>query len=247
MTTAERLPAEKLPVPILDYPHWRVTYRPATYEENRIRTLSECLDVVSRNRVRLRGWDFPHISQRPNQITYGPHWIAAWSDFKTHLEYWRLYQSTQFLYLGALREAVEKESMEKLKSNQLLIDEEDISNASGVLSITNFVFNLTEMFEFAARLAQASFYSEPVEIAIRLTGIQGFVLAQNGNRLLRKVYRASASELNYLKTLTPAELVAGASDAAIDSILWFFERFGWLNPSVDAIRSDQQTLLKGRF
>jgi hypothetical protein len=247
VTTAERLPAAKLPVPVLDYPHWRVTYRPATYDEKRIRTLSECLDVVSKNRVRLRGWDFPHLSQRPNQITYGPHWIAAWSDFNTHLEYWRLYQSTQFLYLGVLREVLDKESVETLKSNQLLIDKEDISKAPGFLSITNFVFNVTEMFEFAARLAQASFYLEPVEMAIRLADVQGFVLIQSGNRLLRDVYRASVPELTYLKTLTPAELVASASDAAIECILWFFERFGWLNPSVDAIRSDQQTLLKGRF
>jgi hypothetical protein len=183
VTTAEKLPAEKLPVPVRDYPHWRVTYRPATYEENRIATLSECFETVSKNRVSFRGWDFPHMPSGSDDVAYGDHWVAAWSDFMGHLEYWRFYQSTQYLYLGSVREVTEKGWAEKLRATQHFINDEDLAAAPGFLSITNFTYNVTEIFEFAARLAQASIYREPVEITIRLTGIQGFILAADPNRM----------------------------------------------------------------
>jgi hypothetical protein len=115
------------------------------------------------------------------------------------------------------------------------------------LSITNFIYNVTEIFEFAARLAQASVYSDPVEIAIRLTGIRGFILAADPDRAWHEVYAASESVLSYQKTLTPSDLVATAAEAAVTCTVWFFERFGWLKPNIDVIRSDQQKLLTRRF
>lgn len=247
MTTTEKLPAEILPVPVLEYPHWRVTYRPSSYDENRIDALSECLEVVSKNRVKLRGWDFPHIPRRNDEFQYGSRWIASWSDFMGHLEYWRFYQSTQFLYLGSVREVTETEWSERIRQTQRVIAKKDLSDSQGFLSITNFIYNVTEIFEFAARLAQASVYSDPVEIAIRLTGIRGFVLAADPDRAWHDAYAASESVLSYQKTLTPADLVATAAEAAVTCTVWFFERFGWLNPNVDVIRSDQQKLLTRRF
>jgi hypothetical protein len=246
VTTAEKLPAQKLPVPVLDYPHWRVTYRPETYDENRIPTLSDCLDVVTKNRVSLRGWDFPHISKR-NEIEHGSRWIASWSDFMGHMEYWRFYQSTQFLYLGSVREVTETEWSEHLRATQHFVDKDDIANAPGFISITNFVYNITEIFEFATRLAQAAIYREPVEIAISLTGIRGFLLAADPNRVWPNAYAASQSELAFRQSFTPADLVADAATSAVACTVWFFERFGWLNPNVAVIRSDQQKFLAGRL
>jgi hypothetical protein len=247
VTTAEKLPAEMLPIPVLEYPHWRVTYRPSTYEENRIATLAECLEVVSKHRVSLRGWDFPHIPPRNDELQFGSRWIAAWSDFMGHLEYWRFYQSTQFLYLGSVREVTEKEWAERLRQTQRVVDQKELSDSQGFLSITNFIYNVTEIFEFAARLAQASVYSEAVEITIRLSGIRGFILVADPDRMWRNAYAASEPVLSYQQTLTPADLVTTAADAAVNCTAWFFERFGWLNPNVAVIRSDQQKLLTGRF
>ncbi len=42
-------------------------------------------------------------------------------------------------------------------------------------------------------------------------------------------------------------LVAENAQKALESILWFFERFGWLSPSKEVIRRDQENLLKGRI
>ena len=239
---------EQLPVSVREVPHWRVTYRPSTYDEQRIPRLSECLEIVSKHRVRLRGWDFPSIPPQNDEMEYGSRWIAAWSDFMGHLEYWRFYQSTQFLYLGSVREVTEKEWTEKLRNTQRFSNQRDfMTSAPGFLSITNFIYNLTEIFEFAARLAQAGVYSEPLEIAIRISGIKGFILAAGPGEYWPDAYSASEPELTYQQTLTPADLVASAADVAINCTVWFFERFGWLNPHVSVIRTTQQRLLTRTF
>ena len=96
MTVPATTAVEKLPVAVLEHPHWRVNYRPAAYVAKRLPRLSDCLEVLQKTRVRLRGWDFPHLPSGEPQLIYGDSWIAGWSDFKGHLEYWRFYQSTQF-------------------------------------------------------------------------------------------------------------------------------------------------------
>src|ERR1700693_4619104 len=93
-----------LPVPVLEVPHWRVNVRPATYKAERIPSLSSCFDIVRKTKVSLRGWDYPHLSNRTNEQGIGRNWVAAWSDFWGHLEYWRFYQSGQFMPLLGVRE-----------------------------------------------------------------------------------------------------------------------------------------------
>jgi len=247
VSVAEKLPAEKLPVPVLEYPHWRVTFRPTTYDENRVATLSNCLDTVSKNQVRLRGWDFPYLPPRRDEMGYGARYIAGWSRFGGHVEYWRFYQSTQFLYLGAVREVAESGWADKLRQQQHFLNKPDVSSVPGFLSITNFVYTVTEIFEFAARLSQASVYVEPLEVSIRLSGIRGFTLAADPNWMWVYAYAASEPEIAYRCTFPPAELIATAADTAVKCAIWFFERFGWLNPDVSGIRAEQQKLLSGTW
>ena len=38
--------APKLPVPVLEHPHWRVNMRPLPYEPERIPSLSACFDLI---------------------------------------------------------------------------------------------------------------------------------------------------------------------------------------------------------
>jgi hypothetical protein len=247
MTTVENAPSVQLPVAVRDYPHWRVTYRPATYEAERIRGLAECLEIVTQNRVRLRGWDFPFTpTSGDKQLEYGSHWIAAWSDFWDHLEYWRFYQSTQFVYLGSVREFTEKPWDARLRSSQRLSDG-DAASARGFLSITEVIHNLTEIMEFAARLSQAGVYREPLEISIQVKQIERFALAADPGRRLNRAYFTSEPELTYRRLFDPAELVANAAEEAIACSVRFFERFGWLNPDLSVLRTDQQKLLRQEY
>lgn len=240
---------EILPVPVLESPHWRVNFQPGTYAKNRIPTLQDCLDTVQKNRVRLRGWDFPHLGRRPEQIIYGPTWLGSWSDAFGHLEYWRLYQSSQFLYLGSVREVTESDWNARIRKSMKFHadDDVDIDKVPGFLSLTEVIYNTTEYFEFAARLAQAGIYTERVNISVGLTGVKGFMLAADENRGWSSDFVTSMDNMKYEVSLSQTELVASAAEHAFRCTIWIFERFGWLKPNMDAIKSDQQKLLTGKW
>jgi hypothetical protein len=249
MTVSAVTPAEKLPVPVLEHPHWRVNFRPSVYIPNRLETLTDCIDVLQKTRVRLRGWDFPHVPSRENQLIFGDSWVAGWSDFMSHLEYWRFYQSSQFLYLGSVREVTEKEWAAKLRKAMRwhADDHVDIENVPGFLSLTECIYNVTEYFEFAARLTQAQIYVDPVTITISVKGIAGFMLATDENRGWSSDFVAHQDELHFAKSFAPADLISSAAEQALACTVWLFERFGWLKPNMDAIRNDQQKLLTRTF
>ena len=249
MTVSAMTPAVQLRVPVLEHPHWRVNFRPSIYAPNRLETLSVGLDLLQKTRVSLRGWDFPHISSRPADLIFGDSWVAGWSDFKGHLEYWRFYQSTQFLYLGSVREATEPDWALKLRATMKshANNNVDLDAVPGFLSLTNCIYNITEYFEFAARLAQAQVYVEPVTITISIKGIAGFMLAADFDRSWCTDFVASQDEMNYTITLAPSDLVSSAPDHAMKCTLWLFERFGWVKPNIDSVHTDQQKLLTRQF
>ena len=60
---------QDLPVPVKEYPFWRVVFRPEVYDPDLIPSLTECVKLVEKARVRLRGWDFPHLSNQASECS----------------------------------------------------------------------------------------------------------------------------------------------------------------------------------
>jgi hypothetical protein len=167
----------------------------------------------------------------------------------SHLEYWRFYQSTQFLYLGSVREVTEQDWAVKLRREMKwhADDAVAIDSVPGFLSLIECIYNITEYFEFAARLSQAQVYRDPVTIAISINGIAGFMLAADQNRAWSSDFVTHQDQLHFAKTFAPADLISSAAEHALACVVWMFERFGWLKPNIDAIRTDQQKLLTRTF
>lgn len=241
----------ELPVPVLQYPHWRVNFRLIEYKEQLIPTLGKCFEIIEKNKLSLRGWDYPHLSKRDTERGQGNNWVASWSDFMGHYEYWRFYQSGQFIHLFSVREATETEWRKKLEADMRshLSHMGDINweKVPGFISIISFIYNVTEIYEFAARLCQSQIYSGIINIKIELKGIKGFVLSAPWERAWHSYYAASEDVLANSNDFESDQLVATSKEAALKSIIWFFERFGWLNPSENVISHDQENLIKGRF
>lgn len=241
----------ELPVPVLQYPHWRVNFRPGVYEEYLIPSLAKCFEIIERNKLSLRGWDYPHLSRRDTERGQGNNWVASWSNFMGHHEYWRFYQSGQFIHLFSVREVTETEWRTKLesdmKSHLSYMRDIDWERIPGFLSIVNFVYNVTEIYEFATRLCQSQVYSGTVNIKVELKGIKGFVLSAPWERAWHSYYAASENVLATSNNIETDALVAASREAALRSIVWFFERFGWLSPPKNVIAHDQENLIKGRF
>lgn len=242
----------ELPIPILESPHWRVNFRPAEYTKELISSLGKCFDIIEKNKVRFRGWDYPHLSNKDANRGQGNNWIASWSDFMGQYEYWRFYQSGQFLHLFSVREVTETRWREKLESDlhshlSPMGDEIALDKIPGFISIINFIYNVTEIFEFAARLCQANIYSGKIEIIIELKGIKGFALSAPWERAWHSYYAANENTLSFSSEFESDELLATSKESALKSIIWFFERFGWMDPSENMISHDQDKLIKGQF
>lgn len=171
-----------LPVPVLETPRWRVNVRPESYNAELISSLAECFQIVEQTKLSLRGWDYPHLSHRANERGQGSNWVASWSEFGGRNEYWRLYQSGQFLHLFSVEEATNPEWRKELQAITKShlgwgsLKEFDWSAVPGFISIRNFLYTITEIFEFAARLCERGLYKDAVAISIELKDIKGFVL-----------------------------------------------------------------------
>jgi hypothetical protein len=237
-------PAE-LPVPVRDYPHWRVNFRPADYDPLNIASLGEAWELVKRTKVSLRGWVYPHISR--DQRANGRNWVSSWSDFMGHIEYWRLYQSAQFLHLFVVREATEESWRRKLlarASNSLSTGGGPIE---GALDILNFVYTVSEVVEFAARLAESGAYKGSIHSSIELHDVQDFALVAPDNRApLIGTYKSSMPDIESHWDLEVRSLLGDRSGMVLKIILWFFERFGWFDPPVEVLRQDIKSFLPPR-
>jgi hypothetical protein len=240
-----------LPVPVRDYPYWTVLFRPEIYNPELIPSLSECVKLVEKGRVQLRGWDFPHLSNRETERHQGSNWIGSWARFLGSIEYWRLYQSGQFIHLAAVREAAEPNWREKLRRDALshLQHRTDIAwdSVPGYISLVNLVYTLTEYFEFAARICQAGVYRGGLDVSVEVTGIKGFVLTTEWERAWSQYRPATDDHLRKTWRLSSEKLVAGSAEHSLKAIVWLCECFGWMSPNVEALRRDQEKLLSGNL
>jgi hypothetical protein len=241
----------EMPVPVKEYPYWTVLFRPETYSPDLIPSLTDCIKLVEKARVQLRGWDFPHLSNRETDRCHGSNWIGSWASFMGQIEYWRLYQSGQFAYFAAVSEAADANWRERLQQETMshLRHRKDIDwNAiPGYISLVNLVYTVTEHFEFAARICQAGVYRGVLDVSLELTGIKGFVLTTDWSRAWSQYCFATEDRLRKTWRLSSEKLVAGSAEHSLKAIVWLCECFGWMSPNVEAIKKDQEKLFSGNL
>jgi hypothetical protein len=117
----------------------------------------------------------------------------------------------------------------------------------GYFSITNFLYTVTEVFEFASRLAQRDVYSGPLTVEIGLKKVKGFVLTTELGRVWSEYRAASVDDLGRSWDVDAKELVSASTDLALKATVWFFERFGWLGAPTTVLQKDQEKFLAGRL
>lgn len=223
-----------LPVPVLEQPHWRVNFRPDGYDPELIPTLAECFKLVEQTSVGFRGWPYPYLSYQPDERGRLANGVASWTDNEYATEYWRLYQSGQFLHLFTLNENNPRNRRQ--------------SRTPSYIDFLDFLYTVTEIFEFATRLCLKELYRGSLEITIELKDIQGFRLwSSDPARHVRREWVSHESELSKSWSFPSAELIANSADYALDAAIWFFERFGWEDPNKDVLRRDQREMLGWRY
>jgi hypothetical protein len=162
------------------------------------------------------------------------------------VEYWRFYQSTQFLYLGAVRE-MSPEWHDNLKRTFRPLNGAPV-DIPGFVSIVNLIYTMTEFFEFPTRLCQAGLYQGTLTVTVEMHGIRGFALTTDDpRRHWHRLCQSTEDTLQKTWRISSTDLIASSNEHSLDAMVWFFERFGWRDVSRDALRADQEDFLAGRF
>lgn len=60
--------------------YWRVVIRPAAFVEGRVANILDLPKILATCAVRLRGWDYPHINERSEQV--GADWVSQGVDWE---------------------------------------------------------------------------------------------------------------------------------------------------------------------
>lgn len=240
---------DQLPVSLQQQPHWRVLMRPSEYKPQLIPRLADCKRLVEKDHVALRGWDFPHLGRDSSEIEYGESWIASWSNFGEIQEYWRLYQSAQFLHLRGVRERLKASWDAKLRKNaeQSFVGgpKPDWATVPGFLDIINTLYNVAEIYEFARRLSQVEGFGPTIEISIEVKNVKGFVLCVSDvMRVWYGYYTTNADAIRRQGTYKVVDLFSDQRRLVLEDVFGIFERFGWLEPPRATFEKDYDSFVK---
>src|SRR5207248_1641499 len=110
------------------------------------------------------------------------------------------------------------------------------------------IYRITEIYEFASRLAAKNIFGNDMHITVTLHGMKNRTLVVTDSR--RKFfadYTCRIDDLPFAKTVTVEKMMAESADLALENIQWFFERFNWSQVPVDSIKNDQRKLLERRL
>lgn len=216
--------------------YWKVVIRPTDYVEDRL-DRSECRQTVLSHRVTFRGWDYPHT--RRGEISNGENFVEHTTDWEQFVEWWRLYQSGQFVHLFGIHE----DWAERGGMGRTWVD----ADPGDVLRVLHALYQITEIFEFASRLASTKVLEDEAHLEITLTGLDGRTLTMQPGRMLRRGYTCEVDELPKAYTLSTEKLLGQSAELALKHAKWLFEGFNWHNVPLDVFREDQRKLIEGRL
>lgn len=204
--------------------HWFVTLQPLPMVDGRI-PLSELQDRILRNRVALRGWDYPHLD-KDLHFTDGA--IESETNWGQYHERWRLKTSGFFAHRWRMRE-------------------DGIPERVGTLDFVNAIWSMTEVFIFASRLYGGDESVDSVTVTIDLDGLRNRRLTGSAEYWITVRHLSHVDSFKREATLRRASLTA---DPEATPALWaqaLFHSMGAPGFTVDTIGSHQQRLLSRKF
>lgn len=223
--------------------YWRINFQPKSLLAEKL-SLSKCRELVESNAVRLRGWDYPHVSTKTDEKSGGQpagEFYESWVNWWNHIEFWRMYRSHQFLHYLALREDWFEESDWSKELAQRF-------RSGDVLGTGGAIFQITEVFEFATRLCRAGAYPTGVIIDVTLDNTQNRSLwVDDPQRMpFSQPPTTGAQKISASASLAPDEFLNGSTEKSLTMLLEIFDGFGWDNVSAQNIRQQQERFLQGR-
>lgn len=224
--------------------YWKVIIRPTEFKESLLSNLDDCKDIIKSCKVMLRGWDYPHIGRQDITIS-GNDSVESYCDWPEggYFEYWRFYQSGQFIHYFSMREdySIDEEKIKKIQQHLY-------TKSIKFLSIISTLYSVTEIFVFAYGLATKNVLGNNAEISIELGNSEGRQLFfwDNFSRHLDRNYICTFRDENPLiKRIIPKEeLIANYDKIALDVCIELFKKFNWPQPPKQVLEEDQRKFLQ---
>lgn len=200
--------------------HWEVVIRPTVHDPERL-PFEDLEAVLTRASVRLRGWDVPHVNWR-HPIARAQTHIEQSTMFQHHAEFWRFYQSGQFIHLRGFGEDWRHQS-------GLYPPDRPDWRPGMRLGVTDTLWAFTEYFELASKLAVTPAGHDEMWVSITLHGLRNrelFVDDQNRAPFFEP-YVASVEDFAVEQLLDRRTLVGESWPLAREAARQLFLRFGW--------------------
>lgn len=223
--------------------YWRVEIRSTEYQQKRLSTCAGMRDLLSRATVSLRGWPYPYY--QANETAYNGQWLEGKVAWENYREYWRLYESGQWIHYSRLYGAgvareVHFEGRSPLPPQH-----------TGYVHIRRgILFTLTEIFHFAVGLAQGGILDPTAFLSVQLHNTKDYMLYESFDRFFPHEYvNQWDTPIIYEQNLPASELSANADNIALTFAIKVFSVFGW-SPAEVAIRNfveDQKKLIERRL
>ncbi len=224
-------------------PHIRVNIRPLKFDKTLTGSIGETQRIIEVARVMFRGWDYPHVDVE-NRASTGDY-VHNWVDYAHFREYWRFYRSGQFVHLFAFREDGYREQCERDAGIQGVWPEEGLS-VTGYLGVIATIYLITEIHEFAARLARGAGFRGGAWVSIALRDVGGRLLYLGGDptRIFTGCYPAAEDQVTWERSHALDELLGNAAGLAVDACEYVLNGFGWHPTNLrEFIAHEQQKLL----
>jgi len=222
--------------------YWRVNFQPVV-DAVKLPTVESCKQVVEESALELRGWEYPAVLLGSPEVVRERHenYFELSNDWWNHIEFWRMYQSGQFLHYLALRE-------DWLQDDGWASQQEKQVPPGTRLGVVGTVYQATEIYAFLQRLVQKGLYDEGVAVSVRLVGMKGRALWLDDPMRIRFSFerKTDAEQIEWKQVHTKDEVLSKAPELARDVLRHVFDRFGW-QPNEEQLRADQDKLLSKRL
>jgi len=218
--------------------YWRVLIRPTQYKKERINSLDDCRKMIQEATLSLAGWNYPHCDF--SSLRTGQNYIESTTEFLHRNEFWRFYQSGQFINHFSMIEDWQQ-NVSTIFGNK--IKPLDFKG----LEINSIIYKLTEIIEFTSRLAIKEVFGDAIELNIELFDTKDRKLFfWNSSRFLSQNYTCTNSKISINRTYSISEIIGNSTEIAMNLALYIFESFNFNTPP-EVFKNDQKAFLKCRI
>jgi len=222
--------------------YWEVVIRPMHFEKERINDLIQCLKIVEECKIMLRGWDYPHISNKEPPYC-GIDYFESVTDWDAYKEFWRMYQSGQFVHLFGLHEDWFEDEIPLFGPSQY-----SSIKPGSILEVSMTLYSLTEIFQFATNLARKNLFDESAFVSIKLHGLMNRTLQSfDFGRRFWNQYTCHINSFPIEKEIPVKTLLEKNDEIALTETFEVFKRFNWASPPKDTFKTDQLKLIERKI